>query len=604
MQKISKEDAQRALVSLVIDELETYEKEQFWITDSVAFNMREMIKEFRKNYFGIYDQPKDQQTGKEKIWIPLTRLLIDNVRKNVNLDPKDVRFRSKVPKKDGTTQLVRGYVREWLSNIYFNHTLNQASFTTARDGTVVWKTYFDGKFVKRKDVDLLNIYIDPTAESIQEAYRFTERVLMSKDEVRKMDWENTDLFKVEEDLEKNDGSSERKQGKFGDVYESWGKFPKHLVLAASDQDYSENDIDEEIDAHIVISGIDTGSTQFHLAEENTNRDKNGDIIKPYEEGWYIKVPGCWYGVGIAWTVMPLQAWINTTVNLRIKKNTMAQLGLLKIRRGSKVTQQMLSNLISKGVIELANPETDLQQLQIAEAGQSSYEDEKIAKNWAQEVTSVFDASLGDLPASTSATGAVIQDRQQQSAFKLIVESMEHLVQRWMDRHVLVHLPEMIKNEEYITFFKDFDDIKRVRENIVANLALESIKKSAVVPTEEQVQEEIRRAERKLEDNGDLFIEKLDEILTKNLNTEVFMTNSEIDIAVTVRNLVELRNGLDQQAINDMTAEAMDLLGLQVPNSLREPVQQAQPEQQPPAALPDLNEQQLVTGAATIGSEQR
>ena len=115
MEHISQTEAQRQLLALVAEEVEKYEKGQYWITDKIAFNMREMIKQFRKNYWGIYDNPLDETTGKEKLWVPLTRMLVDAVRKNVNLDPKDVRFRSTDPDGINTTQLVRSYVRKWLS---------------------------------------------------------------------------------------------------------------------------------------------------------------------------------------------------------------------------------------------------------------------------------------------------------------------------------------------------------------------------------------------------------------------------------------------------------------------------------------------------------
>lgn len=605
MQKISQEQAQRMLISEVAQEVEKYEKEQFWITDKIALNLREAIREFRKNYWGIYDEPNDPITGKEKHWVPLTRMLVDAVRKNVNLDPKDVRFRAKNANFTGITHMVRGFMRDWLSKNYFNHTLNQTTFKAAVDGTAVWKTYvFNGKVI-RKDVDLLNVYIDPTAESIQDAFRFTERLLMTKEEVRAMDWENTDEFATEEDLEKNGDGETRKQGEFGDVYESWGKYPKYLVLAAMGMDYSEADMNENVESQIVISGLDTGRAAFHYAEENKKTDKNGEIIKPYEEAWYTKVPDRWYGVGVAETVLSLQYWINTVVNLRIKKNTISQLGLLKIRRGSKVTQQMLQNLIGKGVIELADPERDLQQLNIAESGQSSYADEENAKGWAQDVTSIFDSSLGDLPASTSATGAVIQDRQQRSAFQLVTESMEYMLQRWIDRHVLPNMVEVMDKEDYIPYFKDFDDIKRVRRSVIATEAMKALETAQRIPTEEELRAEIAKAERKLEDMGDLFIERMEDIIAKGLETEVFMTNAEVDVAVTVRNLLELRNGLPPQAAMDMTAEAMDLLGLEVPDSLREPAPQPQAAPEEPLSPGGpVTEQGLTTDVLTLGGEQR
>jgi hypothetical protein len=597
---ITKLEADNALIAIVKDEVTKYDMGQYWITDKVAFNMRELIKEFRKNYWGIYDIPVDPITKREKLWVPLTRTLCDAVRKSVDLDPKDVRFRSLDMDYAHLTNIIRGSIREYFRKIYFGHELNQLTTTIVIDGTDVWKTYYDGENLQRKDVDLLNVYIDPTADSIQSAYRFTERILMSKSEVKGMDWENLDAFKVSSDMEKEEGSTVKKAGQFGDVYEMWGKIPK-WVLTLEDTDRESG---VEIDGHVVISGIDTGSLAFHLVEENTNKDAQGNIIKPYEEAWYLKVPGRWYGVGIAETIMQLQWWINTVVNLRINKNTIAQLGLLKIRKGSGVTQQMLSNLISKGVIELADP-ADLEQLAILESGQSSYEDEKTARQWAQDVTSVFDISLGELPASTSATGASIQSQEARSAFSLVTESIEHFVQRWIDRHVMVHVPKMLKNGDKVTLFKDFENIKELRETVISNMVHEEMekmyKKTSKVPTEQEVQVLLDKMTRKLEKRGDLIVENLEEMIVEGMITEVFMTNADMDIGTTVRNLLELRNGLDPQTSAEMTAQALDLLGLEVPKSLRNPQQPAQGGQADPNAI--TSDVQQVTAANTMNSQQ-
>lgn len=591
---MDKQTARESLINRVHKEITQYENEQYWITDKVAFNMREMIKTFRKNYYGIYDDPIDPKTGKEKLWVPLTRLLVDSVRKNVDLDPKDVRFRSSWSGGRHLTHLIRGYVRRWFSQIYFGNKLNESIFIATRDGTDVWKTYVQDGKIKTKSVDLLNIYIDPTADSIQDAYRFTERVLMTESEVKGMDWENTDKFVTEKDLEKTGGETAvKKAGEYGDVYECWGKFPKNEIYAAMEMPVGEND-DEEIEAHVVVSGFDTGAVVFHFAEENTNKDKNGVIIKPYEEFWYVKSPGRWYGIGIAETVLQLQWWINQTVNLRINKNTVAQLGLLKIRKGSKVTQQMLNNLVSKGVIQLTNMD-DVEQMRIDEAGQSSYNDEETAKNWAQDVTAVFDINLGELPASASATGAAIQDRQARSAYTLIVESAEYFIQRWMDRQVMAKLPAQIKKEGKATFFKDFEDIKLIRERVASQIVLNEMRKRKVLPTPAQIDAEITRVEKILTERGDITFSLVEDIIAKGYDTEVFMTNAEMDIGVTVRNLLELRNGVDPESAREMTAQALDLLGLQVPQALQRP--QLPQEQQAVGNIPS-NLQEVVTDANT------
>ena len=214
---MTQDEARQQLIGLVKDERVKYDQAQFWITDKVAFNMREVIKESRKNYWGVYNDPLDDVTGKEKVWVPLTRVLCDAVRKGVDTDPKDIKFRAKRRNMTDSTQIVRGYAHEWYSQNYLNHALDQMTTTLTIDGTRVWKTWFDGMNIQRRDVELLNVFIDPTSDSIQDAFRFTERALLTKDEVMAMDWENTDEFATETDLAREYDNQATVAGLFGDV---------------------------------------------------------------------------------------------------------------------------------------------------------------------------------------------------------------------------------------------------------------------------------------------------------------------------------------------------------------------------------------------------
>ena len=119
---------------------------------------------------------------------------------------------------------------------------------------------------------------------------------------------------------------------------------------------------------------------------------------------------------------------------------------------------------------------------------------------------------------------------------------------------------------------------------------------------EEIEAEMQRVERVLQERGDLTFDMVEEIIANGYDTEVFMTNAEMDIGVTVRNLLELRNGVDPEAAREMTAEALDLLGLKVPQSLQRPSQIQQPQAAPAQQTP-TNLQEIVTEANTLNSEQ-
>jgi hypothetical protein len=567
-------DIQNEAIQLVKGEVTKYKDGEWFITENVSIATRPLIRLLRKNYWGIFDAPNDPVTNRKKTWVPLTRLIVDSARKLSDIDLKDLTFAALRRKAIGIVSIVRGYVRYWLRINFFGEVLDESILQMCIDGTAIWKTYAikeNGKTcVKRRSVDILNVFLDPTANSIQEAQRFTERALMSTIDIESMTgWKNTSNIRTAANLHRTeiDVTNADSSGDFVDVYEMWGLIPKRFVTGNKDDKGTVN-------GHVVVSGIETGDIRVHLIEENTNKDKAGNIVKPYEEMRYMKVPGRWAGVGPAEMVLHLQEWINTIVNLRINKNTNASLGLFKIRAGANVTQQMLSNLVSRGVIKLNDME-DLENLRVDEAGEGSYRDEEIAKDWAFNVTSTYDIARGENTGPSTATASAIEDRNSKTAFTLVIEAVGHMLGRWMDRQFLPHVPKMIKEQKDITIFGDFDEIDKLRQDVVAYLAMEEMEKqyreTGYVPTKEELDMAMQQAEADLRKDKDLFIEMVEDVVVENLETIAQFTNETTDTTVTVRNLLDMAGLIeDPEARNDFFMQSMDLMGLEIPESLRKP----------------------------------
>jgi len=60
-------DIERAALSLVSNEKVGWETATAFVTEKVAFNMRNLIRQLRRNYWGVFEQPVDPQTGRKKI---------------------------------------------------------------------------------------------------------------------------------------------------------------------------------------------------------------------------------------------------------------------------------------------------------------------------------------------------------------------------------------------------------------------------------------------------------------------------------------------------------------------------------------------------------
>jgi hypothetical protein len=589
-------ELEREAVSIVNNHVSKYKDPQVFITEHVSFSIKPLIRLLRKNYYGVFDEPIDKATGRKKIWVPLTMTMCDGVTKNSDIDTKDATFTSRTRNGIVTTEITRATIRRELDDTYFGQDLDMAIRTLAIDPTMVWKlTPYkkQGKtHINRQQVDILNIYIDPSAKTLQDV-DFVERALMTKKEVKAMDgWINADKAIEQENLSRYDERSftTTSTGKMVEVYEFYGKIPKILITG------KKKDKNLMVDGRIVTSGNGQSSI-LHFIEQNTQKDKLGNIIKPYEEGWYTKLPWSWYGISPAWKVLDLQEYINTTVNIRVNRNTVAQYGIFKMKQGAGITQKDFSRLGSNGVIKVRNME-DLEQFQVQEVGPSSYKDEEIAKQWASEVTAAFDIVRGaPSPASATATAQAIEDRNSKSAFLLIKDSIGYFLERVIDRHYLPHVPKMVKENGTVRIYGDVDNIDDLRERVISYLAMQELEKTNVVPTPQEIDEVLSSLERKLRADKDLFIDAVDDIIISTLDTKISFTNEEMDNAIIARNLIDMLRIVPPELQKPITDQVFDLFGLDRPRVTSAPQPMLPDGAQSPMGMP--SPQSMSTVANTM-----
>lgn len=569
-----KEAIAEQCIAIVNTERTNWEDAVTFVTPRVGFRMRELIRILRKNYWGVFDEPLDRQTGREKIWIGLAMATVETWVKNIDLDQKDIGFLARNSNGYDITELTRLVVRDYLDRIYFGETLDADERQLCIDGTLVWKTWEtkSGKVpvMNRRTVDLLNFYIDPTEENIQSAYRVTERAIMLPEQIAAhTGWENTDVREMttSQVVNRNDGFRNsnfgtKMTGGYRDTWETWGKIPKWCVTG----DKKAEDAMDEIDGHIVVSGLETGNVLFHLCEENKRADKFGKILKPYEEARAAKIAGRWYGLGPLERVLALQEYLNTIVNIRINRGYVSQLGLFKIKKGKGITAQMLTRLPVNGAVQVSDMD-DIQPLNTPGVDATSYQDEDVIKYWAQQVSSAFPISTGEImPSSASATASSIAMSSSKSAYTMFKEGFGSFLERWVDRQSLPIIAKTIGVGDVVRLSSDDEKFKSLVETIALNNVSKALEDSNSVPSEEELLEALAKEEEKLRKKPQLFIKAMQEIVASGLDTKVHVTNEDLDTAVTIQNLLQMMQ-LEQQdpaAMLETKKAIYDLMGLEMP----------------------------------------
>lgn len=576
-------------LSLVKKEKALWETSTCFITPRVMINMRRLIEVLRKNYYGVFDTPKDEVTGYDKIWYPLTEIMVESTLDSIDLDTKDIDFRARNPKGAQFTDLVRAAVRKELENMQFGERLDESTRQLAIDGTIVWKTQETTKGrVRISAPDLMNVYLDPTSPSIQEAYRFTERHLMYPEEITKQKgWLNVENITAPEGLTRinptyQSSLSGTSNVKMRDVYELYGKIPKYLITGVKADT-------EEVDGRIVVSGLEGGTdARCHLVELNREMDESGCVIKPYEECWYAKVPGRWYGRGIAERVIMLQIYANLVFNYRINRGRISQMGIFKMKKGAGLTPQSLQRLVSNGVVQVNNMD-DLQQFVIQDVSQSSYNDEEVINSLAQKLTGAFSIATGEgLPSSTPATSAAIQNQNSQKTFTRVREGVGMFLGRWVNRQFLPKFGKTLKRGEMVQIMSDLDNYKEIVDRLATYLALQSLDKTSkegYIPTEAELLTEVDNAREKLR-RGDTFVKLVRNVISKSVEAKVTITNESTDINKRVTDIMTMIQ-IAPEYRDAMIKQTFDLMGLPQPAKTVAPAPQVAPSVAP-LALPSLS----------------
>lgn len=582
-------------LTIVDQERTKWRDAPFYITEDVGFKMRDLIRLCRKNFWGVFQEPVDSNTGREKIFAPLSASVVEDYLKNIDVDSKDIGFRARHPEAYALTDITRSKIRETLDAMYFGETLDSDERTVLIDGTVVWKTWEENKKVNRKTIDILNVYIDPSEESIHKAFRFTVRDLALPTEVEGMSgWMNTEDIKGSQSMNRVDNNmtpTTTSSANYQDVWDMWGKIPKYLITGNKKEK-------ELIDGHIIVSGLDSGDKRVHLIEENAKKDRWDVAIKPYEEWRATKIAGRWYGLGIVERVIALQEYMNTVLNIRINRAYVSQLGLFKIKKGRGITPQMLSRLASNGAIQVQEQD-DIEQFNIQEIGVASYKDEEVIEKWTQRVTSTFAVTSGEtLPASATATSASISNTNAKSAFVMFKENTGLFLERWLERQVLPIEAKHLKIGDFVRMKNDDARFKEVSDRIIGYHAQEIYDRmyaQGQYPDPIALENAINSAEQDILRRPELFLQISRKLIADAVDPEVIITNEELDVPVTVQNLLMLLPVVPEYK-ESIVPQIFDLLGLERPRLQK----QAQPipgMEQPGTSAPKSLQQ--ITTAATV-----
>lgn len=442
------------------------------IVDGYDFNQLETVK---KNHRYISSKYLSDEliAGKKKIFFNVVKTPCQVASRFLNFDTKDIRLYATNATSWIKTFLLEKELKNWLKNSIFAITLNEIAEKLPVYGSVVLKKTKNGADF----VDLRRLAIDPTVKRIRDSRFISVTHYFTEEELRKKikdGWENTEeaVSKFGSQYAQNsyeDNSTERNEirsSKYIKVHERFGEVPLSWITGKSSDT-------EMVRSVFIVAGaekIRTGQNGEYLGEEGVILFKSKWLKDyPFRDFHFYKIEGRWLGVGVVEDLWDTQERINELSNTKRMSMEISSLHIFQ-SQDPTILKNVLKDL-ENGAIIPAGPRGGLVPLATEERNLSAFASEEVRyDSHAKDMTFSFDAVRGEqLPSSTPATNAMIQDKNAVSVFGFKRENLALDLREFFREFVLPQLIKDLTPEHILRYSGTVEEIGKFDELLINGL---------------------------------------------------------------------------------------------------------------------------------------
>lgn len=510
-------DSQDNILSIIRGEINDFMFNDIEVVPGYTFNQYNTIKRCHLYLNSKFEDDTPYQ-GMPKFFDNKIKPKRDRVVAFLNIDTKDI----KVISRSGSdnpykTLIAQKELDYYLKDNDYAQKLNDMAEGEVDFGSVVIKKTKNGD----EKVDLRRMFNDPTVSNLQKSRFLTFKYLFTPTELRekiKDGWDEEVIETIIAWKERQGtgpaGMSYETNGQVNiirstpyiEIYERFGevkeymlkddsksqKFVKSVFITAEPMSYSTDD-----------KGQWTGENGGILFKSKWNKDY------PVDESHYYQTPGRWLGIGIPESLFLPQERINELANQKRVSMELSTLHLFQTP-DTTIVNNVLSDLQNgdliqseRGITPIANEERNL----------SAFQSEEIKYQQSIDAISFVSpqASGEQVPGSTPATNAVIQNNNTLSVFNFKRQNFANFVRRYLRTFVLKDLLTKISTEHVLRFVGDYESMMKLNIAVATSYANADIRKSFL-------------------DGKVVTPERRDEMIAKNL--EALKGKSEIHLQVT------------------------------------------------------------------------
>lgn len=413
--------------------IKTFLQEEKQAILDATVDIREDRRKARRNYERKYDVPFDRNTGKEKLFMPLTTQEVNTIGVRYELPEESISITTNEPGLERKAIIWEELLTTQFKDMDWNHRIKAMRFSWVNEGNMVIEMYWN-KEKGRPDFfqhDSKNAYIFPKELSIHDSSAFAIRKFtFLTDILADSRYENTDdLQGAQQDIVRDDQqnpspSQEEEIGRssynttleFIELYERHGLFPEKFLMTDSELK-SATEEEKETLVEGTLTMADPGGAQQIIEATEDSRKAN------FIEAWFNRRTYSWYGVGVGVLLRDYQRRYNKIVNRRDDNEDVLHHGMFKKKRG--VTVDARQRQTSAGIFIETDDMAGLEQLRVQDVTPASYTGERNLLENVARINSTAELVRGGGTVN-SASEAAIKDKNIQGRLGEAQGSLNHL----------------------------------------------------------------------------------------------------------------------------------------------------------------------------------
>ena len=445
------------IVQRIEKEIDDYLNGSVEVSEGVRFSQHRLVRRIRLFENQTYPTGKVTKSGEYKYWFDIIGKRVNDEKKNLRVDSKDVLVWSPKPRKDfAIVAIGNAALRELIEEEGLAEQINEDIERFSGHGNILWKRTEKGY----EATDPMNTYIiNQTARTIHET-PIIERHTLTKAQLaaKRGIWTNVDEV-VSECRGRHFSATKRSAPNdttldYYEVFERNGEITEEELFEA--QGKEGGDPDRTILAKVVVAGLSDKEEDERFVLFAEEIDSMDDVYREAHRGPYR---GRWWREGLYELLFDIQVRANevgNTISRGLRWSGMTIFAASDVNTFKSVLTDMRNGEIIRSA--------DIRQIQVRMQGF-----DQLAAEWnrlmrqADEIANSYEIVSGEsLPSGTPFRLGVLLNRNSSKLFVLLRQKftipMRKMYQDWLLRSLI----ENITRRDVIRLSGDDELLRRIR----------------------------------------------------------------------------------------------------------------------------------------------